>query len=63
MANALQQLPQDYREVIVLRQLEELPFAEVARHMQRSAEAARKLWIRALAALRRALEGMSDGSF
>jgi RNA polymerase sigma-70 factor (ECF subfamily) len=56
LADALRLLPADYREVIVLRHLEELPFAEVARRMERSEDAAQKLWIRALARLRKVLD-------
>ena len=56
LAEALNRLPDDYREVILLRHLEGLPFAEVARRMQRSLDSVDKLWVRALARLRRSLE-------
>ena len=56
LADALNRLPDDYREAIILRNLEELPFAEVARRMGRSEDAVQKLWVRALARLRAALE-------
>ncbi len=49
---ALQRLPEDYRTVIDLRNLKELPFDEVARRMGRSPEAVRKLWTRAIEKLR-----------
>src|SRR5918993_367003 len=39
LADTLGRLPADYREVIVLRNLEVLPFAEVARRMDRSEDA------------------------
>jgi RNA polymerase sigma-70 factor (ECF subfamily) len=52
LADALAQLPADYREVIVLRHIECLPFEEVGRRMQRSAGAVRMLWLRALKLLR-----------
>jgi RNA polymerase sigma-70 factor (ECF subfamily) len=55
LANALEKLPADYREVIVLYQLEDLPFPEVARRMARSLDSVRNLWPRALARLRRLL--------
>jgi RNA polymerase sigma-70 factor (ECF subfamily) len=55
LANALKKLPPDYSEVIVLRQLEGLPFAEVALRMGRSVDSVEKLWIRGLARLRRLL--------
>jgi RNA polymerase sigma-70 factor (ECF subfamily) len=61
LANALEQLPPDHREVIILRQLEELSFPAVAERMGRSPDAARKLWIRALAALRHQLGGQANG--
>jgi RNA polymerase sigma-70 factor (ECF subfamily) len=57
LADALTQLPDDYSEVIMLRHLEGLPFAEVARRMGRSVDSVEKLWIRALARLRRLLGG------
>jgi RNA polymerase sigma-70 factor (ECF subfamily) len=57
LAEALDRLPEHYREVIVLRHLEDLPFAEVARRMGRSEDSVQKLWLRALAGLRRSLGG------
>jgi RNA polymerase sigma-70 factor (ECF subfamily) len=55
LANALEQLPADYREVIILHQLEDLSFPEVAERMGRSLDSVKNLWIRALARLRRSL--------
>jgi RNA polymerase sigma-70 factor (ECF subfamily) len=55
LADALQRLSDDYREVIVLRQLEGLTFPEVARRLDRSLDSVKKLWIRGLDQLRRAL--------
>jgi RNA polymerase sigma-70 factor (ECF subfamily) len=55
LARALDQLPADYRQVIMLRNLEDLPHEEVARQMNRSPGAVRMLWVRALAALREAV--------
>ena len=52
LADALQQLPEDYREVIILHHLQDLTFCDVAQRMERSPEAVRKLWMRALAKLR-----------
>ena len=57
LADALANLPEDYREVIVLRHLEALPFADVAGRMGRSEDSVQKLWVRALASLRRTLGG------
>jgi RNA polymerase sigma-70 factor (ECF subfamily) len=55
LADALDQLPDDYREVLILRHLEELSFPDVARRMDRSLDSVKNLWTRALARLRRAL--------
>ncbi len=57
LADALGELPDDYREVLVLRHLEELTFPEVARRMGRSLDSVEKLWMRALARLRQQLGG------
>jgi RNA polymerase sigma-70 factor (ECF subfamily) len=57
LADALGRLPPDYREVIILRQLEGLSFLEVAQHMRRSQESVKKLWVRALIRLRGVLGG------
>jgi RNA polymerase sigma-70 factor (ECF subfamily) len=53
---AVEALSPEHREVILLRQLEELPFAEVAGRMGRSPDACRMLLARAMAALTIALE-------
>jgi RNA polymerase sigma-70 factor (ECF subfamily) len=55
LADKLAELPDDYREVIILRQLEGLGFKEVAVRMNRSEDSVQKLWVRALAKLRRSL--------
>ena len=52
LADHLAELPDDYRRVIMLRNLEGLPFKEVAESMGRSAGAVRMLWLRAIDALR-----------
>jgi RNA polymerase sigma-70 factor, ECF subfamily len=59
LADALAQLPEDYREVMILRHLEGLTFAQVAQRMGRSLDSVEKLWARALTRLRRALRSMS----
>lgn len=59
LADALDRLPEDYREVIILRHLEGLSFAEVSQRMERSEDSVQKLWVRALANLRRSLGGAS----
>ncbi len=55
LADALQTLPADYAEVIVLRHLDGLSFPEVARRLGRTVDSVEKLWVRALARLRRVL--------
>jgi RNA polymerase sigma-70 factor (ECF subfamily) len=55
LAQALERLPEDYREVLVLRHLEGLSFAELAQRMGRTVDSVKNLWTRALARLRRAL--------
>jgi RNA polymerase sigma-70 factor (ECF subfamily) len=55
LADALAQLPADYREVLILRHWEGLSFPEVARRLGRTVGAAEKLWIRALTRVRRSL--------
>jgi RNA polymerase sigma-70 factor, ECF subfamily len=57
LADALEQLPPDYREVLVLRHLEGLTFPEVSRRMDRSLDSVEKLWVRGLAQLRQVMGG------
>ncbi len=57
LADALAELPADYREAIVLRNLEGLPFADVAARMGKTVNSVEKLWLRGLAQLRKLLEG------
>jgi len=52
LADDLAGLPQDYREVIVLRHLQGCSFAEVAQRMDRNEGAVRMLWLRAIGQLR-----------
>jgi RNA polymerase sigma-70 factor, ECF subfamily len=52
LADALAELPEDYREVLVLRHLEGLAFAAVAARMGRTEDSVKNLWARALARLR-----------
>lgn len=48
IADAITRLEPDHQEVIVLRNLERLPFEEVAQRMGRSRPAAQMLWMRAV---------------
>lgn len=53
LADALAELPADYREVIILRHLEGLTFPQVAERMGRSVDSVEKLWLRGVTRLRR----------
>ena len=55
MAEALENLPDHYREVIVLRHVDNLSFTEVAKQMDRSVDSVEKLWVRALAKLKQSI--------
>lgn len=59
MATAIEQLPDDYREVLTLRHLERLPFNEVAERMGRSRGACQMLWLRAMEQLKTQLSQQS----
>jgi RNA polymerase sigma-70 factor (ECF subfamily) len=52
LADALTELPEDYREVVLLRNLHGLSFPEVAERMGRTVDSVEKLWLRALIRLR-----------
>lgn len=55
VAAALAEMPPDHQEVIMLRNFQRLPFAEVAQRMGRSRPAVQMLWMRALKKLEDAL--------
>jgi len=57
LADAISQLPEDYQEVILLRNLQRLPFQDVAERMGRSRPATQMLWMRALNKLQEIMEG------
>lgn len=59
LADALARLPEDYREVLILRHLEGHTFPEVAQRMERSLDSVKKIWVRALDRLRRSMGGAS----
>ncbi len=63
LAERLADLPDDYRQVLILRHLEGLPFETVAKRMSRSSGAVRMLWLRAIRQLRGMLQWRDeDGS-
>ena len=51
LAEALSRLAEDHRRVIMLRDLEQCSWAECGRRMERTPDAVRMLWTRALASL------------
>jgi RNA polymerase sigma-70 factor (ECF subfamily) len=59
IADALARLSPDHREVIMLRNLQRLPFQEVAERMGRSRPATQMLWMRALQKLQETLGTMN----
>jgi RNA polymerase sigma-70 factor (ECF subfamily) len=56
---ALERMPEQYRQVIVWRQWERLPFDEIARRLEKTVDAARMTWWRAIERLRIELEASS----
>lgn len=58
----LGKLPEDYATVIRLRNLEQLPFKDVAEKMGRSVDAVSKLWYRAVVKFQHELEQLEDHS-
>jgi RNA polymerase sigma-70 factor (ECF subfamily) len=58
LADALQQLPPHYQEVIILSHIEGLKFPEVAQRMGRGVESVKHLWARALDRLRQSLKDL-----
>ena len=56
LADALEKLPSDYREVFLMRNLEHIPFDGIAVRMGRSSGAVRMLWTRTIKKLSQLLE-------
>ncbi len=52
MLERINKLPAHYRDVLLLRHIEELSFDEVAQRLGKSAGAVRMIWLRALEQLR-----------
>jgi RNA polymerase sigma-70 factor (ECF subfamily) len=59
LADALARLRPDHREVVILRTFERRSFAEIAVLLNRSPDASRKLWMRALKAMQGLLEAVA----
>jgi RNA polymerase sigma-70 factor (ECF subfamily) len=62
LRQALSRLPDDYREAIRLRHEEGLPFEEIGRRLQRTPNAARMLWLRAVERLQKEVAAPSHES-
>lgn len=55
LASLIEKLPNDYRQVVMLRHLQHYTFPQIAERMDRSVDAVKKLWARALVQLRQSL--------
>src|SRR6516165_12689122 len=53
LTQAMERLPPDYRRVLALRHEEQLTFEQIGQQMQRTANAARMLWLRAVERLQK----------
>jgi RNA polymerase sigma-70 factor (ECF subfamily) len=53
LARAMELLPEDYRQVLALRHEEQLTFEQIGQKMERTANAARMLWLRAVERLQK----------
>jgi len=53
LARAMERLPPDYRQVLALRHEEQLTFEQIGQKMERTANAARMLWLRAVERLQK----------
>jgi RNA polymerase sigma-70 factor, ECF subfamily len=56
LAEALERLPADYRDVLLLRHFQGLTFPEIARRLDKTLDGVKNVWLRGLARLRRTLE-------
>ena len=62
VADAIVRLPEEYQDVIVLRNLQQLPFDEIAERMGRSRPAVQMLWMRAIQKLQKDLNAGDNSS-
>lgn len=60
LADAISRLSADHQEVIILRNLQRLPFDEVAERMQRTRPATQMLWMRAIKRLQQLMEATDN---
>ena len=52
----LEQLPADYRDVLLLRHFEGLAFPVIAQRLDKTLDSVKNIWLRGLARLRRMME-------
>lgn len=57
LLNRIGNLPSHYRDVLLLRHIEDLPFEQVAQRLGKSVGAVRMIWLRALEVLREKSDG------
>lgn len=62
LADALESLPDDYRTVILLRNVDNMPFRDIAQLMQRSIDSVEKLWVRGLGKLKTRMDSIFPAS-
>ena len=55
---AMARLPQEYQEIIRLRNYERANFEDLGKHFAKTPDAARKLWVRAIEMLQQELDGI-----
>jgi RNA polymerase sigma-70 factor (ECF subfamily) len=60
LRQALERLPDNYQRVITLRYVEQYSFEEIGRRMQRTPNAARLLWLRAIERVKHELRGADE---
>jgi RNA polymerase sigma-70 factor (ECF subfamily) len=60
LEQALAKLPDHYRQVVQWRNQDNLSFEDIGRQTGQSADAVRKIWVRALRQLRQLLEGSDE---
>lgn len=60
LAQAIEALPEDYQQVVLLRNLQGMSFPKVAEEMNRSIDSVEKLWIRALLKLKHTMKAGHD---
>ncbi len=56
LADAIAELSEEHREVLILHHFQHLPFNEVATRLARTEDATKKIWVRALLALKDHIE-------